>query len=258
MPAHPLRVELGAGLTRSAPLGTKELLYIKGCVSFEHTIDRPCKFVSQETQRFAFIMLFLQPGQILLSRFVPAQEQRGRFRKGPCEVRVANLVPRRAQAFAPRFFGTLDKTTRRREILPPWEALNVMDFVEQDETEDFSNTWHRLSEVQRLGIVLFGCFEHKEFEIAEHLVILGEQCEGACHSFLASWSIEPLGDAVPIGFIGDLLADLGPVVLAVGMLDMRQEFRAFAHQGRAAAQHITGRAHRCRIDIGLGQHAAAE
>jgi hypothetical protein len=42
------------------------------------------------------------------------------------------------------------------------------------------------------------------------------------------------------------------------MLDLRQACRAFAHQGRAAAQHITGRAHRGRIDRGLWQPATAE
>jgi hypothetical protein len=94
--AYPFRVEFGAGLTRSAPLGAQELLQIKGCVAFEHEIDRPRQLVSENTQGFAFVVLFLQLGQILLSRCVPAQKQRGRFRKGPFEVCVANRVPRRA------------------------------------------------------------------------------------------------------------------------------------------------------------------
>jgi hypothetical protein len=72
--AHPLRVEFGAGLTRSAPLGAQELLQLKGCLAFEHTIDCPGEFVRQDTQGFAFVMLFLPPGSQLLSGLIPAQE----------------------------------------------------------------------------------------------------------------------------------------------------------------------------------------
>ena len=72
MQAHPFSVEFGAGLTRSAPLGTQELLQIKGCLAFQHEIDRPSEFVSSDTQGFAFVMLFLQPGQLLLPGLVPA------------------------------------------------------------------------------------------------------------------------------------------------------------------------------------------
>ena len=144
MQAHPFSVELGAGFTRSAPLGAKELPQITGCFSFEHTIDRTCEFVSKDTQRFAFVMLFLQPGQIVLSGLVPSKEQSGRFRKGPFEVSVPNLVPRSAQAFAPGFFRTLDESTLRSEILHTWEAIDLVHFVEQDETEDFANARHGL------------------------------------------------------------------------------------------------------------------
>ncbi len=226
MQAHPFRVELGAGLTRSAPLGRQELLQIKGDLTFQHVINRPCEFVRTDTERFAFLMLCLQTCQILLSGLVPAQEQRGRFRKGPCEVRVANLVPRRAQAFARGVFGALDEAPIRGTILPPGEAIDVMDFVEQDEAQHFANTWHRLEEVQRLGIVVFGRFKHKEFEGAEHLVILGDQCEVDGNGLVDSRIVTPFSDAFPISFVGDLLAEFGQVVLAVGMLDMCQEGRA--------------------------------
>jgi hypothetical protein len=42
------------------------------------------------------------------------------------------------------------------------------------------------------------------------------------------------------------------------MLDMRQEFRAFAHEVCAAAQSSTGRTHLGRRDRGLGHQAAAQ
>ena len=57
---------------------------------------------------------------------------------------VPNLVSRRAEAFAPRFLGTRDEAAIRRAILHPWEAIDLVHFVEQDETEDCANAWHCL------------------------------------------------------------------------------------------------------------------
>lgn len=234
--AHPFRVELGAGLTRSAPLGTQELLQIKGCLAFQHVIDRAGQFVRENTQGFAFVVFLLQTCQILLAGLVPAQEQRGRFSKGPCEVGVADCVPRCAQAFPPGCFGTLDETTIRGAILHAWEAVHVMDFVAQDEAEDVANAWDGRQEVPCLGIMLFRRFEDKEFEVAEHLIIIGDQSEVDFNGLLNSRVSTPLGDAVTIGFIGDFLADLGQVVLGVGMLDMRSQCSTLAHQVSTASE----------------------
>jgi hypothetical protein len=66
------------------------------------------------------------------------------------------------------------------------------------------------------------------------------------------------GHPVAIGLVGNLLADLGQIVLAIGILHMGQEFSAFAHQVGAAPQQITGGAHRSRIDIGLWEQTASQ
>jgi hypothetical protein len=67
-----------------------------------------------------------------------------------------------------------------------------------------------------------------------------------------------LGYAISVGFVGEVLADLGQVILAVGMLDMGQELSALAHQVDAAPQEIAGGAPLGGIDRGLGKHAAAK
>jgi hypothetical protein len=113
-------------------------------VSFEHAIDRTCEFVSKATQRFAIVTLCLSRGQLLLSGLVPSKEQSRHFCKGPCEVSVPPRVPRSAQAFAPGCFRTRDESTIRSEILHPWEAIDLVNFVAQDEPEDFANARHRL------------------------------------------------------------------------------------------------------------------
>jgi hypothetical protein len=41
---------------------------------------------------------------------------------------------------------------------------------------------------------------------------------------------EALGHPITMGLVGDLLADLGKVILAVGVLDVRKQLGALAHE----------------------------
>src|SRR5215475_15647676 len=65
---------------------------------------------------------------------------------------------------------------------------------------------------------------------------------------------EALGDSLAVGFISDFLADLGQIVLTVGVLHMGQQLRAFAHQVHAAAKKIPSRSHLGWIDVSHRQH----
>jgi len=75
----------------------------------------------------------------------------------------------------------------------------------------------------------------KRCEVAEPLVIRGEQREVDFKSLVDRRGLKPLGDAGPIGCVGDVRADCGQGILAVGLLHLRQEFRACAHQGCTAS-----------------------
>src|SRR5262249_45648856 len=91
------------------PLAMQKFVHIKHRVALEHVIDRPREFMREESQGFALAMLVFQAGQVLLSCRIVAEEQHGRFRKGPLEVRVADFLARSAIAFARRFPGALDQ-----------------------------------------------------------------------------------------------------------------------------------------------------
>ena len=110
-------------------------------------------------QRLAFPMFFLQARQILLAGGIGAEKQDRRFGKGPLEIRIPDLRAGRAVVLARRFFGTLDETAVGGEILYPGEALDVMDFIEQHEAEDFANARDGLQQVEGMGIMLLGGFE---------------------------------------------------------------------------------------------------
>ena len=52
---------------------------------------------------------------------------------------VADFGAGGARAFSSGFPGTLDQATVRGKILHPWEARDIMDFVEQHEAENLAD-----------------------------------------------------------------------------------------------------------------------
>jgi hypothetical protein len=96
---------------------------------FQHVIDGPSEPVGQDGEGFARAMFFLQASQAFLPCGVMAQEQRSSFGKSSCEVGMADLCARGAQAFTRGFLRTFDQAAVRDEVLHPGEAVDVMDFI---------------------------------------------------------------------------------------------------------------------------------
>ena len=92
MQAHPLGGQVDRKLPRSAPFGTEEQGHIKGGFALAQVIDRPAHLMRPDAQGFAFVLFFLQAGQIFLSRFVVTPAQGSRVGKGPLEVRMADFL----------------------------------------------------------------------------------------------------------------------------------------------------------------------
>src|SRR5215813_12448762 len=53
------------------------------------------------------------------------------------------------------------------ELLYAWKAIDLVDFIEQHEAENLANTGNRLQQVEGMGIVVFGGFEDREFQVFE-------------------------------------------------------------------------------------------
>jgi len=79
-----------------------------------------------------------------------------------------------------------------------------------------------------------GGLEEREFDIASYLIVISDQSQVDCDGLLPRWVSKALSNAVAVGFVGDFLANLGPVVLTIGMLHMRSKCSAFAPQMGAA------------------------
>jgi hypothetical protein len=67
-------------------------LHIQHRLAFEHVIDRPSQLVGQDGQGVALAVFVRQLGQELLPCRVVAQKQHGRFREGPREIGIADVL----------------------------------------------------------------------------------------------------------------------------------------------------------------------
>ena len=138
------------------------------------------------------------------------------------------MTPRGARAFPRRCFGPLDETTRRGKIRHPWEALDSMHVVEQHEAEDRPDAGHRVEQIQGLGVLVLGGCADGAFDVTPQRIVGGDERKIDCNTFLDRWIGTALGDPVTVGFGGALCANGGPVLLAVGMVDVGEECAACA------------------------------
>jgi hypothetical protein len=103
-----------------------------------------------------------------------------------------------------------------------------------------------------------GVAHDHELDVGDESVELLDQREieldGLAHRGIG----EVLEQAVAVGGVGDALAQGREVVLVDRVLDVSEELAALAHQVKAPAEQIAGRAHLGGVDVGLGEHAAAE
>src|SRR5262245_62041809 len=104
-------------------------------------------------------MFFLQFGQVLLAGGIGTKKKHSRFREGPREMGVADLRARGPVALPSRLLRALDEAAIREEILDPWEAGDIMDFIEQHQAQDLADPGDRTQEVQGLGMMLLGRLE---------------------------------------------------------------------------------------------------
>jgi len=198
----------------------EKFVHIEHRVTPQHVINCTGQFLGQHGQRCARAVFFLQAREVFLARRIVPQKQDGGFRKRPVQVGVTDLGTRGAVSCACGFIRAFDQAAIGDKILHPWETLDVMNLVEQNEAQDFSDPGHDLEQVQGLGIVLLCRFDNVSFHIAEEMVVVPDQREVDFHALLDGRIGKALGDADTIGFVGELFPDLGQVILTVGIVDV--------------------------------------
>jgi len=166
-------------------------------------------------------------------------------------------TPRGAGAWPRRGCGPRDETTRRGHSLPPWDARASMPVVEEPEAEARPEAGHRGEPRQGLGVMGRGGGDEGACAGTPQRSVGGDERTSDGQTFLSRWSGTALGDAVTVGFVGDLWAHGGQGRRAVGMVDGGEACAAWACQGPASAQQVAGGAPRGGGDRGVGEPPAA-
>jgi hypothetical protein len=230
---------------------------INGGLAREPVIAGPCQLGREESERFACGMPVLHAGQRCLPWVMVASEQRGRFGKGPREVGVADVLARGAQTRAGGFLRTPDPATIRDAVLPPWGAVEVVAFGAPHAAEDVAHPGHRWPQRAGLGIVLLGGVAALEFQATEERIVSGAQGQVDREVLWDRERGQAVGDARTVRRVGDLLAEVGSVVGRVGIWHRCSEFSAFAPQGGAAPEQVTGGAQVSGVNLGWREHPPA-
>jgi hypothetical protein len=161
-------------------------------------------------------------------------------------------------ALAGGVLGTCDESARGHESLDPREAADVLKLIERDHTHKLADAGNGLSALQGLRMVLLGRVDNGPRDIAAPLIIVVNQGEVDCDTLLHGGIREPFRHPVPVRLVGQLLPARGPVVLAVGLLDVREELGAVTCQLYAAPAPVAGGTHLGGIDVGRREHPATQ
>jgi len=90
------------------------------------------------------------------------------------------------------------------------------------------------------------------------MIVVVDEREVNFNALVHRWIGNTFGDAGTVGLVGDVLTAGRQVLLAVGLLHVRQQLTPFVRQMHATPSPITGGPHGSGIDICLGQHPTAE
>ena len=95
-----------------------------------------------------------------------------------------------------------------------------MDFLQQHATADLAHAGNGLEPIEGVGIGLLGRRDTRQRQSPQQIILVPNQGQVDFDALLDGGLRKPLGDAVTVGFGGDLLANLGQMVLTVSLLHM--------------------------------------
>jgi hypothetical protein len=171
---------------------------------------------------------------------------------------MADLLARGPIAFAGGFFGPLDQPARGDKLLHAWKAMNIVDLIQPHECAELADPWDRAQAVEGLRLMRLGRPHEIPLEVSQQAVISVDQCEVQVDALLDGRLRKAFGHAIAVRFVGQLLADLGQVILAVRLLEMGQSLGPCAGQMHAAPEEVSRGPYSGGIDIRLGEHPAPQ
>jgi hypothetical protein len=171
---------------------------------------------------------------------------------------MTNVRAGGAVAFPRRCLGACDQAARGHNILHPGKAHHIMPLIPEDQSQDVAKPGDRWPPGPRLGMVWRCRVDDGSLQVVEYLVVGTHEPEVYLKTLVHGRLGKPLRDASPVRLISPLLANLGQMVLAVGLLKMREPRGPFARERHAAPEELTGRPPRGGIDLGRREHPATQ
>ncbi len=214
--------------------------------------------MSEDGKCFSLAVFSDEPVMVDLGLLIAAQEKTGRFRESPFEVGIADFAVFGSGFLSAGFPGAFDQAAIGDKVLDPLKPGNVMDFIQNDQAQDFSDAGNAPKQMEASGVVPFGLANDMGFQIGKKAVIEFGKLKIDLHAFLDGGIREVIGESLPMGRNRQLLFKVGKIVLAFGVIDMCQKFGPFMDQVVSPSEKVPGGAHAFRIDIGRRKGATPE
>jgi hypothetical protein len=171
---------------------------------------------------------------------------------------VTDLFTRGTVTLAGGFFSALDEPGIGDEVLNAWESPDVVDLIENDEGEDLADAMYCAKEMEGIGVVPICGTQEIGLEPPYLFVQEIDELEVQLDALADTGVGELLDHPVAVDLVGDLTAELREIALAVGILDVAEQIGPTAYEVGSTSEQISGSAHLSWIDVGLGDHAAAQ
>ena len=112
--------------------------------------------------------------------------------------------------------------------------------------------------MERVAVMALGVAHNRELQVGDERIVMGDEREVDFDALVDARIGEVLTHSLAIRCVRQTLLERRQVVLRARVLDVGQQFAALADQVQTPAEQVARRSHRCRIDVRLGQHPAAQ
>ncbi len=135
--------------------------------------------------------------------------------------------------------STLHQPCIGDEVTDPWEAVDVVDLVEDHQGEDFTHAWDTSKKVYGHGIMFRNLCDDLSFDSEDLLVNGVHECGIRFDTDTNHRVCEAICYTYTIGLAVYTLFERGQVVLSVGVLDVRLKLCMLTSKVQPAAKEIT-------------------
>lgn len=84
--------------------------------------------------------------------------------------------------------------------------------------------------MEHVGVVLLGHANDVQLEVADNLVVIGDQGQVDFDALAHARVVEAFGDTFPVDLVGQCHAEVVVIALVIGVLDVCQQPAPMAHQ----------------------------